>query len=440
MMSSQSFSQPETKIADTLALGHEMHALAARLFPICRSITGDGVRETLKILGEYIPWLIHEVPSGTKVFDWTVRQEWYVRSAYVEDEQGNRIIDFSRHNLHVVGYSTPVDVWLTRGELEKHLHSLPEQPDAIPYVTSYYAPRWGFCLAHHDRVRLKEGRYHAVIDSDLKDGSLTYAEWVLPGRVQEEVFLSSYVCHPSLANNELSGPVATTFLARWLASTPRKYTYRIILIPETIGSLTYLSRNLEVLRNKVIAGFNVSCVGDNRAYGYVASPYGDTLADRVIHSVLSDSHSGFQTYSFLDRGSDERQYCSPQAALPMVCVVRSKFGEYPEYHTSLDDLNVVTPAGLQGGYEVLRDCVDLLERNAKYRVACVGEPQLGKRGLYPTLSTKESGATVRTMMNLIAYSDGRNDLIDISQRIGVPVRQLYPILERLIQADLLLAE
>lgn len=440
MISSQPVPQSEGEIADGVALGHEMHALVARLFPICRSITGDGVRETLKILSEYVPWQIHEVPSGTRVFDWTVPQEWNVRSAYIDDEQGNRVIDFDRHNLHLVGYSTSVDVWLTREELDKHLYSLPEQPDAIPYVTSYYHPRWGFCLAHNDRLRLKEGRYHAVINSELKNGSLTYAEWILPGRVQQEVFLSSYVCHPSLANNELSGPVVTTFLARWLAGAPRKYTYRIVLVPETIGSLTYLSRNLEMLRKKVIAGFNVSCVGDDRAYGYVASPYGDTLADRVIHCVLSGSRPGFQTYSFLDRGSDERQYCSPQAGLPMVCVVRSKFGEYPEYHTSLDDLSLVTPAGLSGGYEVLRECVELLERNTKFRMGCVGEPQLGKRGLYPTLSTKESGATVRTMMDLLAYADGRNDLIDVSQRIGVPVQQLYPILEELVRADLLCIE
>ena len=307
-------------------------------------------------------------------------------------------------------------------------------------MTSYYQPRWGFCLAHRDRLRLKEGRYHAVIDSELKNGSLTYAEWLLPGRVRQEVFFSSYVCHPSMANNELSGPVVMTFLARWLAAAPRKYTYRMVLVPETIGSLAYLSRNLEDLQKNVVAGFNVSCVGDDRAYGYVASPYGDTLADRVVRRVLSDSRPGFHSYSYLERGSDERQYCSPGVGLPMVCVVRSNFGEYPEYHTSLDDLGVVTPAGLYGGYEVLRDCVELLEYNAKCRAGCVGEPQLGRRGLYPTLSTKDSAATVRTMMNLLAYADGRNDLIDIGQRLGVPVRQLYPILETLVQADVLRTE
>jgi aminopeptidase-like protein len=427
----------KTDDCGALVVGQQMYQLLLELFPICRSITGDGVRQTLLILQRHLPIQIHEVPTGTKVFDWTIPKEWNIRDAFISDEDGNRIVDFKRNNLHVVGYSIPIDCWMSLTELQEHLHSLEGQPDAIPYVVSYYKESWGFCIAHNERLMLKEGRYHVFIDSDLKDGHLTYGECIIPGETEKEVFLSTYVCHPSMANNELSGPVVTAFLGKWIASQPRRYTYRIVFIPETIGAITYLNKHLEVLKNNVAVGFNLSCLGDERAYSYVSSRYGNTLADKVASNVLSFKYRNFIKYTFLDRGSDERQYCSPGVDLPLVTLCRSKFGTYLEYHTSLDNLDIVTPNGLRGSYEFAKDCLEVVERNRKYKVTCYGEPQLGKRGLYPNISTKKSGTSVRTMMDFIAYADGANDLIDISNLIQTSVWELYPIVDRLVAAGLL---
>lgn len=417
-----------------------MYRLMGELFPICRSITGDGVRKTLRILQNHIPLAISEVPSDTQVLDWTVPKEWNIRDAYILDELGRKVVDFKDNNLHVVGYSVPVDRYVTLEELQQHLHSIDELPDAIPYVTSYYEERWGFCLAHNQRMTLTDGTYRVVIDSDLKHGFLTYGELLLPGASPKEVFVSTYICHPSMANNELSGPVVSTFLAKWLASCPRRYTYRIIFVPETIGSITYLSRHLSQLKEKVIAGFNVTCVGDERAFSYVPSRKGSTLADRVALNVLSHRYPDFIRYSYLHRGSDERQYCSPGADLPIASVMRSKYGEYPEYHTSQDNLQFVTPAGLQGGFSVLQACLELLERNRTYRVTCVGEPQLSSHGLYPATHSKGSDPAVRDMLNLLAYCDGSHDLIAISDVTNIPVHRLYPILDQLVDAHLLVEE
>jgi len=422
---------------DDLRVGQEMHRLAAELFPICRSLTGNGVRETLRILQRHIPLTVHEVPCGTRVFDWTIPQEWNIRDAYVQDERGERIIDFRKSNLHVVAYSTPVDKTVGLSELQEHLHSLEDQPDAVPYVTSFYEEHWGFCVSHRQRAQLREGKYRVVIDSEFRNGSLTYGELLIPGDSSREVFLSTYICHPSMANNELSGPVVATFLAKWLAGAPRRYSYRIIFIPETIGSITYLSRHIDELKAKVVAGFNLTCMGDDRAYSYLPSRNGSTLADRVALNILTHNHPDFIRYSFLDRGSDERQYCSPGVDLPVVSVMRSKYREFPEYHTSLDDLAFVTPRGLAGGYGVVRDCLELLERNRVYRATCLGEPQLGRRGLYPMLGTKESHALVKDMLDVLAYADGTRDLIAISDLTGVPVARLHPIADRLVAEGLL---
>jgi aminopeptidase-like protein len=421
------------QVVPTPPIGVEMHQWATDLFPVCRSITGDGTRRTLDYLAELIPGLVtHEVPSGTKAFDWTVPDEWNVRAAYIEDESGRRIVDFARHNLHLVGYSEPVDQWLTLEALQPHLHSLPEQPDAIPYVTSYYARRWGFCLPQAQRDQLTAGRYHVVVDSTLAPGSLSYGELILKGREEKEILLSTYICHPSMANNELSGPVVTTALARWLASLgDRRFTYRIVFIPETIGSIVYLSTHLEEMKRNTIAGFVVTCVGDERAHSFLRSRDGDTLADRAAKLVMSHHAPDHVEYSYLDRGSDERQYCSPGVDLPVVSLMRTRYASYPEYHTSLDDLTLVTAAGLAGGYEMIRKSIELLENNHTYRVTTPCEPQLGRRGLYPTLSTREAGYSVRGMTNVLAYSDGTRDLVDLATHVGLSGEEAVAIAEQL---------
>lgn len=416
-----------------------MHGWAKDLFPICRSLTGEGVRQTLAYIQELLPDLsVHEVPTGTQAFDWVVPDEWSIRDAFIEDEAGNRVVDFQQNNLHLVGYSSPIDQWMTLEELDKHLYSLPDQPSAIPYVTSYYKTRWGFCLSHNQRLGLQGGRYRAFIDSELKPGVLNYGELILPGQSDREVLLSTYICHPSMGNNELSGPVVTTGLCQWLQSLKsRRYTYRVIFIPETLGSIVYLSRHLKHLKEKVIAGFNVTCIGDNREYSYLPTRLGNTLADRVAVHALKYWASDFKEYSWLDRGSDERQFCAPKVDLPVATIMRSKYGEYPEYHTSLDDLSMIPPEGLSGGYEALRHALKALELNAKYEITTYCEPQLGKRGLYPDLSMKGSTHDVRAMMDLLSMCDGETDLLDISDRIGRPIWDYEGIVSKLSEAGLL---
>lgn len=422
-------------------IGEEMYGWARDLFPINRSLTGAGVRETLNFFREIIPELeIKSVPTGYKAFDWTVPEEWEIEDAYIENGNGERIIDFKVNNLHVVGYSEPVDDWLNLEELEKHLYSLPEQPDAIPYVTSYYTKRWGFCLSEHQRKQLIPGEYHVVIKSLFKDGVLNYGEIVIPGKSSKEVFLSSYICHPSMANNELSGPVVTIALCEWLKSLKeREYTYRIVLIPETIGSIVYLSKNLKILKNNVIAGFNITCIGDNRCYSYLPSRQGNTLSDQVALHVLKHTDPDFKHYSWLDRGSDERQYCAPGVDLPMATIMRSKYGEYPEYHTSHDNLELISPEGLEGGFNALRRAIDIIEYNMILQTTVLCEPQLGKRGLYPTVSVKGSANEARKMMNFISYCDGNHDLIEIAEKIKIPVWELYPIVQKLSENEIIKA-
>jgi aminopeptidase-like protein len=420
-------------------IGNQIHNFAKRLWPINRSITGDGVRETLRIIKEEIPDLeIMEVPSGTRVFDWEIPKEWRVKQAYIITPSGKKICDFNSNNLHLVGYSCPINIRLSLSDLQEHLYSLPNQPNAIPYITSYYKERWGFCLTHEERQILEDGEYEVVIDSQHFDGSLTYGEVFIKGDSLGEVFISTYICHPSMANNELSGPCVSTFLAKQIKILKhRRYSYRFVFIPETIGSIAYLSRNIDHLKRNVFAGFNVSCVGDNRDYSYLPSRHGETISDRLAKHVLSHICPTYKRYTWCDRGSDERQYCSPGVDLPIASIMRTKYGEYDEYHTSLDDLTkVVTSEGLDGGYHALWKAVEALEKNCFPKIAVLCEPQLGKRGLYPTLSTKTSGAEVKLMMDFITWSDGTRSLIDIAEICKAPVWDLYPIIESLSKHQL----
>jgi aminopeptidase-like protein len=427
-------------IDKTMNNGQTMYKLAERLFPICRSITGNGFRESLNIIREIVPEInVFEVPSGTPVFDWIVPKEWNIRGGGIYRLNGDKVVDFKDSNLHIMGYSIPINKIVSREELLEHVYTQPSQPDWIPYVTSYYSERWGFCMSENQKQTLIDEQYRVVIDSSLENGSLTYGELVIPGETKDEILFSTYLCHPSMANNELSGPVLQTELIKYVKQfTNRRYSYRFVFIPETIGSITYCSLNLDVLKSNIVAGFVLSCVGDNNAYSYVASRYGNTLSDRVLQNVLKyHTNNGYAAYSFLKRGSDERQYCSPGVDLPVVGFCRTKYGRYPEYHTSADNMELISPEGLQGSYEVMEKVINALEYNYYYRILCKGEPQLGKRGLYPTISQKGSYSSVIALKDLLAYADGQNDLIAISKIINQPIDVLIPIVNKMLDNNLL---
>lgn len=420
-------------------LGTWMHDLARRLWPIPRSITGAGVRETLRILKEQIPDLvIHEVPTGTQVFDWKVPQEWSIRSAQLIGPDGQVIADWTDCNLHVLGYSTAVDVELSLDELQPHLHSLPDQPNAIPYVTSYHNRNWGFALAHDVRSGLRPGNYRASIDTSHFDGSLTYGELVIPGDTTDEIFISTYVCHPSMANNELSGPVVATALARAISELPtRHYTYRFAFVPETIGALTFGSINREHLRANVVAAFNLTCIGDDRAYTYLASRLGNLRLDRIAQRAIRGRENAV-TYSYLARGSDERHYGAPGMDLPIISLMRSRYADYPEYHTSLDDLDtVVTPSGLQGGLEFVYDCIREVEERPTLFATQIGEPQLGRRGLYHQIMGKTVSDEIMLRTNILAYADGQHDEVDMAELFGVPLEVIETMVDELVEHDLI---
>ncbi|GGP12647.1 DUF4910 domain-containing protein [Nonomuraea glycinis] len=397
--------------------GEEMHALVARLYPLCRSITGDGVRQTLEIVGEHLPLDVHEVPTGTQVLDWTVPREWNIRDAYIKDPSGARVVDFRRSNLHVVGYSVPVSATMTLDELRPHLHTLPGQPDLVPYRTSYYAETWGFCLSQRVLDGLGAGPYEVVIDATLADGHLTYAEHVVRGRSDEEVLISCHVCHPSLANDNLAGIAVATALAARLDST--RLTYRFLFAPGTIGAVTWLARNRE-RTGRIVAGLTLACAGDPGALTYKRSRRGDAGIDRVMAHVLADRPHTIVDFS--PYGYDERQYCSPGFDLPVGSLTRTPYAGYPEYHTSGDDPGFVTPGALAGTLEALGEAVTVLERDGRYQnLSPYGEPQLGRRGLYGSLGGRSDTKQAQlAMLWVLNQSDGEHSLLDVAERSGLP--------------------
>jgi aminopeptidase-like protein len=423
--------------ASTVPVGDEMLALASRLFPVCRSLTGDGVRETLRALGEHIPIDVHEVPSGTAAFDWIVPPEWNIRGAYIQDASGRRVVDFSQSNLHVLGYSTPVRARMSLSELQAHLHSLPEQPNLIPYRTSYYQPTWGFCLPHTLRQELKPGDYEVCVDSTLAPGHLSYGECVLKGELDDEVLVYAHTCHPSLANDNISGLVVSTFLARWLAGTSRRYSYRFVFGPGAIGSLVWLSRNLETL-GRIKHGLVMTLLGHGDAVRYKCTRDGATEIDQVAEHVLRTATPTGVVDPFSPCGYDERQFGAPGFRLPVGRLSRSLEGGYPEYHTSADNLALIGAEALADSYRLAQRIISVLERNVRYvNTAPYGEPQLGRRGLYRPLGGLELADRERALLWLLNLSDGSHSLLDIANQSTVPFDALCLVADELTRAGLL---
>ncbi|WP_043630987.1 DUF4910 domain-containing protein [Nonomuraea candida] len=417
--------------------GEEMHELVRRLYPLCRSITGDGVRATLDVIGEHLPLTVHEVPTGTEVLDWTVPREWNIRDAYVKDGSGRRVVDFRRSNLHVVGYSVPVSATMTLDELRPHLHTLPEQPGLVPYRTSYYAETWGFCLSQDTLDGMDEGPYEVVIDSTLADGHLTYAEHVVPGSTEEEVMISCHVCHPSLANDNLAGIAVAVALALALAKGPDRprHTYRFLFAPGTIGAITWLARNRDRL-GRIGHGLTLACAGDPGQLTYKRSRRGEAAIDRAVTHVLAGRPH--RVLDFSPYGYDERQFCSPGFDLPFGSLTRTPYAGYPEYHTSGDNPDFVTPDALADTLEVLRQVTGVLDGDRTYlNLSPYGEPQLGRRGLYGSLGgrsdTKQAQLAMLWVLNL---SDGRHSLLDIAQRSNLPFAALREAATALLAAGL----
>lgn len=389
-----------------------------KLFPICRSITGDGIRKTLEYFERFHPEFKRlKFKTGQKVFDWEIPKEWVIRDAYIEDiESKQKYANFKVNNLHILNYSTPIDKIMEFEELSKKIHTLIHKPEVVPYLTSYYKENWGFCMEHSVKMKLKKGKYKVFIDSDLIDGSLELSHAVIRGKVNKEIMFSSYVCHPSMANNELSGPVLLNQILAYIKQEyPNpKYTYRFVLQPETIGSIAYLHKFHKKLKKKVICGFNLSCVGDDRAFSFVNTPFKDTLSDLALEVALIGLDN-VRKYSFLERGSDERQYCSPGIRLPICTFCRSKFGEYEEYHTSADNFDVVNQEGLEGSFEIMKTIIDSFESNFYPKVTMKCEPQLGKRGLYPNLSNNKLPNDVKLRTNFLTFCDGSKNIFEISR-------------------------
>jgi aminopeptidase-like protein len=428
----------ESKSLDLDLVGERMYELISDLYPVCRSITGNGVRSTLERITQHIPLTVHEVPTGTPVFDWAVPREWNIEDAYVNTPTGEKIAEFKRHNLHLLNYSVPVHKKVTLEELKQHLFTLPEHPDWIPYRTSYYKENWGFCITHNQLQSLPDGEYEVFIDATLEPGHLSYGELFIQGETSEEVLFSCHVCHPSLCNDNLSGIALTTYLADYLAKQQLRYSYRFLFIPGTIGSITWLALNEEKTGN-IKHGLVVTCVGDGGPFSYKKSRRGSAEIDRAVLHVLRHSRRGFREIDFYPYGYDERQYCSPGFNLAVGSLSRSSHGQFPEYHTSADDLDLVKPQYLKESFETFIDVIDVIENNRSYinlNPKC--EPQLGKRGLYSQVGAP-AGSRVKEMALLwvLNLSDGQHDLLEIAERSGESFNEIQKAAEALMDSGLL---
>lgn len=423
---------------DRVPTAAELYALVKDLYPICRSITGNGVRQTLSVLSRVVPLKTVEVPSGTRVLDWTVPREWNIEDAYIKNSSGERVVDFGRSNLHVVNYSTPVRQTLPLQELRSRLHSLVDQPELIPYRTSYYAETWGFCLTHRQLEALPDGDYEVCIDSTLEDGSLSYGEFVVPGESQDEVLLSTHVCHPSLCDDNLTGLSISVHLARALMQGPKpRLTYRFLYAPGTIGAITWLARNRDSA-DRIKHGLTLTCLGDGHPFTYKRTVFGDADIDRSMAHVLA--HGGFdhQVIEFFPYGYDERQYNSPGFRLPVGSLMRGRHGQFPEYHTSADNLDFVSGDRMRESYDVLWDWVQLLEQNHTYKnLQPYGEPQLGSRGLYRAMGGSDIPNLQLAMLWMLSLSDGGHSLLDIAERSGISFRVLGAAAKMLVDHELL---
>jgi len=428
----QSLSQTERA-----AVGKELYDFVAELYPICRSITGNGIRQTLKMIQERVPIEIVEVATGTQVFDWTVPKEWNIRDAYIKDASGRHVVDFKKSNLHVLNYSVPIHAKLSLAELKGHLHTIPSHPDWIPYRTSYYKEDWGFCLPHAQAEALADGEYEVHIDASLADGHLSYGELRLPGTSKREVLISCHVCHPSLANDNLSGVTVSTRLAQIVAQTARRYSYRFLFIPGTIGAITWLARNQENASH-INHGLVLASIGDRASFHYKKSRRENAEIDRIVEHVIKQLDPNAATLPFSPFGYDERQYCSPGFNLPVGCLMRSVWGTFPEYHTSKDNMTFVDPGSLAESFEVCLSILNVIENNHSFRnLVPFGEPQLGRRGLYPSTGGLAPKTELLARLWTLSLSDGEHSLLDIAERSGLPFASIREAAELLRQKGVL---
>jgi aminopeptidase-like protein len=422
---------------DRAEVGRELHRFAAELFPICRSITGDGLRRTLALIQKRIPLRTVEIPTGTPVFDWTVPREWNIRDAYIKDSAGRRVVDFQKSNLHVLNYSRPVHETVPLSALKPHLFTLPERPDWIPYRTSYYQENWGFCMSHHQMVALPDGDYEVCIDSTLEDGHLTYGECYLRGRSTDEVLISCHACHPSLANDNLSGLTVATFLAQFLSGRDLRYSYRFLFLPGTIGAITWLAQNRDSVEH-IRHGLVLTCIGDAGGFHYKKSRRGDAEIDRAAAHVLRHHGESSEILEFSPYGYDERQYCSPGFNLPVGCLMRSVWGSFPEYHTSADNLDFIRPLPLAESLRTCASILDVLENNRRYRnQSPYCEPQLGRRNLYRSAGGDAIEMEINARLWVLNLSDGEHSLLDIAERSGIAFSEISDAAELLCHCGLL---